>query len=457
MRRENNMILMKQKISPRKARRTRARSVFGLALLAVAVVLLVQTAVPRLSALVSPAAEQTGVSDALLSEESRNLTPGQLAGLFDYGFLERPDTGGRFDALLNDLPVTVTTTIDSELQDRLGRLFKNSDPYCAAAVVLDARSGAVLAMTHYDGVRREPAAAGEPVFINATFPAASLIKIITAAAVVEKKGFASTDTLPVAGRHHTLYKHQLGLARPRFKAAPMTLERAFALSVNPFFGKLGISHLTDAEFTTVAGALLFDTDIDFDLPLPQSSVFEPETDFERAERASGYNSRTMITPLHAALLAAMVVDDGRIMRPHLVREVGTEDGDVRYQRTPGVYAAPLSAQSAQELRRMMSATVRNGTAHKSFSQLRRMRGYGDWSIGGKTGAITIPGINRRCEWYAGFAQNGDTEIAMAVVVVHRELWTIKPAGVAAEIIRESMRRTPSPTRLSCSPADASAG
>jgi cell division protein FtsI/penicillin-binding protein 2 len=391
-------------------------------------------------------------------DSAPGLSPGQLAGLFDYRVLEHPMPGGRFEATLNDRPVTVNTTIDPELQDRLCNLFKASDPYCAAAVVLDARSGAVLAMSHYDGLRRGSGPGESPEFLAATFPAASLIKIITAAAVVEKKGFCATDTLPVAGRYHTLFRHQLGLARPRFKAEPMTLEKAFALSVNPFFGKLGITHLTDDEFTSVADALLFNTDIDFDLPLPRSSVFEPSNDFERAELASGYNTRTMISPLHAAMLAAMVVNDGRIMRPHLIRQVVCEDGQVCYQRSPGVYAEPLSPQSAQQLRRMMSATVRNGTAQKSFSQLRRMRGYGDWSIGGKTGAITIPDINRRCEWYAGFAQSGETELAMAVVVVHRELWTIKPAGVAAEIIRESMRRSTAPTQLSRrAAADATAG
>lgn len=411
---------------------------------------------PQLLALVNlgPAAVPETVAAA---PEPAHPDRDELAGLFSREFFLAPAGQTDFSATMGGQSVHVATTIDPGLQEQLQSLFAQAGALLAAGVVIDARSGAVLAMG------ADPAAGPLPIgdapnyCLSPVFPAASLIKIITAAAVVEKKGFSCSNTLPVSGRFYTLYKHQLGLARQRYRPQPISLEKAFSKSINPFFGQLGIDYLSVDEFSNVARALLFDADIDFDLPLPPSTTFTPATKFEQAELACGFNARTTISPLHAALLAAMVANDGRIMQPYLVQHVTGADGRELFRHDPAVLSEPLARESVAELRRMMNATVRYGTARKSFSPLRRLRGREAWDLGGKTGAINIPSLNRRCEWFSGFAESTDMDLAVAIVIVHKELRTQKPSWFAARLIRECIRHRAPKTLLTQSDPTSSAG
>ncbi|MCP4715717.1 MAG: hypothetical protein GY868_11420, partial [Deltaproteobacteria bacterium] len=238
----------------------------------------------------------------------------------------------------------------------------------------------------------------------------------------------------------TLYKHQLGLKRQRFRARSITLENAFSRSINPYFGKLGITYLARDEFGEMAHELFFNEPLEFDLPLRRSSCFVPESDFERAELASGFNTRTTISPLHAALIAALPVNGGKMMRPYVVKRIENESGNDIYCGESEVLAAPLSSYSITQLARLMQATVKKGTARKSFRHLRRYRDYSNWVLGGKTGAINMTEEQRRCEWYAGFAAKGDTRLSVAMVMVHGELRTVKPSYVAAELIKKCFTR-----------------
>jgi peptidoglycan glycosyltransferase len=86
--------------------------------------------------------------------------------------------------------MTVFTTLEPAIQKQMIRLFKRYRPVLAAGVIIDAKSGAVLAMGNYT---KKPEAAGlfperdGDYCLYAGFPAASLIKIVTAAAAIEKK------------------------------------------------------------------------------------------------------------------------------------------------------------------------------------------------------------------------------------------------------------------------------
>jgi peptidoglycan glycosyltransferase len=243
----------------------------------------------------------------------------------------------------------------------------------------------------------------------------------------------------VSGRYHTLYKHQLGLKRQRFRPESVSLEKAFSMSINPFFGKLGIDYLKEEEFADVAEDFLFNVPIEFDLPLCQSYVFKPDTTFERAELTSGFNTRTTISPLHAALIAALPVTGGKIMRPFLVERIVSDGGEDIYCSDTESLSQPLSSRSVKDLSRLMQGTIRYGTARKSFSRLRRLRKSKGWFLGGKTGAINLAKQQQRCEWFAGFAEKGEERLAISMVLVHGEIRTVKPSLVVAELIKSCIK------------------
>jgi cell division protein FtsI/penicillin-binding protein 2 len=367
----------------------------------------------------------------------------KISSLFETDFFYRNSPPVIFSGQDKDnSSVTVYTTLKPAIQNQMIRLFKRYRPVLAAGVIIDARSGAVLAMGNYTG---RPEA--EELFperdgdycLNAGFPAASLIKIVTAAAVIEKKGFTSSKTLPVSGRYHTLYKHQLGLKRLRYRPEHVSLEKAFSRSINPFFGKLGIQYLSKEEFEETAELFLFNIPFDFDFPVSKSTTFSPKSDFEKAELASGFNTRTTMSPLHAALIASLPVSNGKIMRPYIIDRVVSEDGENLYTSSSEDLSQPLSIQSLESLSKLMKAATRYGTAGKSFYALRHSRRYKGLSIGGKTGSINLPNKQRRCEWFAGFAEKGDMHLAISLVFIHGDKRTVKPSLMAAELIKTCIK------------------
>ena len=388
----------------------------------------------------------TGSDVCLLSEYDpggQAITCTDLSALFDPKYFYQPAPPVDFCSTKDDTPIRVHTTLEPALQHHLTVLLHRYAPLVGAGVVLDPTNGAILAMASYrhEGLAPDFLADGKDNYcLFGGFPAASLIKIVTAGAVLEKKGFTSYKTLPVSGRFHTLYKYQLGLKKARFKSQAVSLEKAFSLSINPFFGKLGVQVLQETEFMETARDFLFNVPIEFDFPVDMSEIVVPDSDYARAEQACGFTNGTTISPLHAALIASLPVNEGVMMRPFLVERLENEAGVELFYRQLKVLSQPCGKKSVKGLQKLMRATVRYGTAKKSFAHLRRLRASRGWVLGGKTGTLDLPGRRGRCEWFAGYGENGKRKVAVAIVLVHGEKRTISSSYVAAEMIKNALRK-----------------
>jgi cell division protein FtsI/penicillin-binding protein 2 len=307
----------------------------------------------------------------------------------------------------------------------------------AAAVVLDAKTGAVLAMGNQAskaGANLLPDGARNYCLYGG-FPAASLAKIITASVALEKRGFDTNHLVPVPGRYHTLYRSQVGIERAPYKPEQVPMDKAFALSINPYFGKMWLDSFTDRDFLDMGQDMLFNAPLEFDLPVTKSRMIPPVDDFQRAEVASGYNTRTTISPLHAALIASLPANGGRIIRPYIIDRVTDANGKLLYSHMVKTLSQPLSPRSVMQLNELMQATVQTGTARNSFSSVRQIGAAHGWIMGGKTGSIDLPEHTGRCDWFAGFGQANQTSIAVACILVHGAQRTMRSSFVGAEMIR----------------------
>ena len=202
---------------------------------------------------------------------------------------------------------SIRTTINATLQNYIARLQNRSRTLPSAVVVLNPHDGRVIAMVGYDA----NGSTGN-LSLKADYPAASLFKIVSAAAALESAGFTPDKTLYFKGRRHTLYKNQLKPSKGRY-STQTTFRKAFALSNNSVFGKLGIYDLGQEVLAGYAEKFLFNKTITFDLPLEMSTIEVPMDDFGLAEIASGFNKKTLISPLHATLLAAVAVNRGCLL------------------------------------------------------------------------------------------------------------------------------------------------
>ncbi len=330
----------------------------------------------------------------------------------------------------------ITTSLNTRLQRYVSGLLKRSRTYQAAVVVLRPHDGRILVLADYESEGTTPSD-GENLCLQAGFPAASLFKIVVAAAAIEAKGFRPDKVFHFRGRRYTLYKSQLRQRRDRY-TNQISLKQAFSKSVNPVFGKIGIYDLGRALITEYAVGFLFNRRIQFDVPVARSFIEVPEDDFGLAEIACGFNKRTLISPLHAALITAVVANDGLMMEPWLVDTIQDESGRILYQAEPKKMAMPIKKSTADDLRTLMADTVVRGTCRKAFRSLRRKKRFADIALGAKTGTINDKLDQFKYDWLTAYAipSEQDDGIAVTILAVHGERLGIRAADLARHIISE---------------------
>jgi penicillin-binding protein A len=332
--------------------------------------------------------------------------------------------------------LTVETSIIPALQQYASKLLGRSKTHAAAAVILRPETGEILAMAQAgEGDRKEN------LCLKADLPAASLFKIVAAAAAIEARGMSPQTELTFQGGKYTLYRSQLKPQNSGRYTVRTTLRDAFADSINPVFGKLGIYELGREVMEEYAQRFLFDCPIPFDLPLEVSHFDPPEEEFAMAEIASGFNKRTLISPLHAALITAAVSNEGVIMAPWVVKRVRSGDGRTLYEAEPNVLARPVHESTVASLRDLMSETANQGTARNAFRPLQRKNTFRDFDFGAKTGSINDPSNQYRLDWMAAYAlpAGGRSGLSVAVLAVHGEKMGIRARDIVRQLIEEYFR------------------
>jgi cell division protein FtsI/penicillin-binding protein 2 len=297
-------------------------------------------------------------------------------------------------------------------------------------VVLSPHDGRIIAMAGYDAN-----SGTSHLNLKADYPAASLFKIVSAAAALEAAGFTPDKMLYFRGRRHTLYKSQLKQTKGRY-TTETSFRKAFALSNNSVFGKLGIYDLGHDVLAGYAEKFYFNKLITFDLPLEMSTIEVPTDDFGLAEIASGFNKKTLISPLHATLLTAVAVNEGKMPIPWLVDTVEDERGNIIYNAEPGVMNTAVSSQTAANLKALMQDAVRYGTSRKAFRKLSRKKFFKKFELGGKTGTINDKMDRFKYDWLAAFALNpdGTRGICIGILGVHGKILGTRSTELGRAII-----------------------
>jgi cell division protein FtsI/penicillin-binding protein 2 len=404
-------------------------------------------------AVVQPAS--TGPADLDASSLVRALTPHLAANRYPEQVLL--SAGGQ------ELPATIRYTFDRRLQDTLRRTYDLYDPDYGAFVAINPDTGEILAM--YSHTR-----AGLPdpgnLALRASSPAASVFKIVTAAAALDRGLLDPDSVLPYVGRSHSLYRGQV-LGAPAVskttKASPktpskavsskrgktstsaksrrrapvlhqVTLTDAFADSINPVFARIGVQRLGATSLNDYAGRFGFNRNIACGVEMPVSATGFARGDlWDVAEAASGYTRATTMSPLHGAMIAGTAINEGMMMRPQLVDTVVDSEGLVMHLPQPQAWGRAIAPDAALKLRRLMTETVQTGTARRSFADffegpLARVE------VGGKTGTLNGEYPRGRNDWFVGYATDGQRRIAFASHCVHQTETAVKSAFVARRVL-----------------------
>ncbi len=321
-----------------------------------------------------------------------------------------------FDVISNDRKLKVETSLNIGLQDYLLSKLNTSTARYIGIVAMDSATGKILSMVSFN--KTDPS--NDPCLDN-RFPAASIFKIVAASAAIETYGFGSNHIFSYNGMKHTLYKSQLKERKNRYTNR-ITFKDAFAQSVNPVFGKIGSLYLGKDTLEKYAKAFGFNRNIDFEIIVDPSCVAVSDEPYQWAEIASGFNNKTKMSPLHGAMMASAIINEGRMMEPTIVDRIVNEKGRIIYNGKLIPMSQAMTPNACQTLNDLMTNTIKNGTGRKAFRRYRKDKILTRLNIGGKTGSIDNKSHDARYDWFVGFAEEkkGKKKIALSVIVAHEK-------------------------------------
>lgn len=324
-------------------------------------------------------------------------------------------------------------TIDSEMQKEAEKLLKTYKPDYAAIFMMDASSGKVLAMTSFQ--KDDPNA--ENWNLKSNFPAASVFKVVTATAAVDKAGISPQHKINFNGGNYTLYRKNVMSDKVNKWTRVITLKEAFARSINTAFGRLSLETIHPMDINDYANRFMFNQEIPADFPVEMGVAYvPPERSFALTEVASGFNKTNRMSPVQGAMIAAAVANEGKMVIPYLVENIQDEEGQSVYHAEVLDNGHIMTAESAQKVRELMGETVTAGTSRKSFRNLIRNKKFKEIEMGGKTGHLTAENPRGRVDWFVGYAMDDTNRVAIAAVSINKEKWTVKSAELGKNMFKK---------------------
>jgi cell division protein FtsI/penicillin-binding protein 2 len=325
---------------------------------------------------------------------------------------------GRFVAPLGEGRAILT--LDPRLQSRLERSLDGYRVPWGATVLLEPATGRVLALAEHS--RAEPGRKG--LALAALAPAASIFKMVTAAALLERGVGADGEVCYHGGKRRL--DPRLLRDDPRRDRRCLSLASAFGHSANVVFAKLADRDLDASTLKAAAERFLFNVPIPFSRPLEISTAHVPADPFQIANTAAGFGA-VKLSPLHAALLAAIVANGGIFVPPVIVDEVV----GAPLPHAPAPWRV-VDEEVAAGLGEMMRETVSAGTARRAFRRVASsLRGV---EVAGKTGSLADASPYRDYSWFVGYAPAQNPVVAVATVIVNDRLWHARAPTVAREAL-----------------------
>jgi cell division protein FtsW (lipid II flippase) len=349
----------------------------------------------------------------------------------------------------NDLKLTIDTTLQNVASQALGN-------YLGSVVLLDAHTGAVLAMVSHP--LYDPSApylvehSGYAPLLNRAiqgqYPPGSTFKAVVAAGALQNELTTPETSYDFrTDQWYRNYNGQLCHSRPWGNAIipscntdlqQMTLTEGFAWSDNILFAQLA-HELGSIQLWNTATSFGFHQPIPFDLPTAPSTLATDVRQLDDAGKLamSGIGqAEVTVTPLQMALVAAAIGNRrGNVPQPYLVNEWLDPEGETIRTHSPRTWIPDaINRRQAEALADMMIATVEDGWGYGA-----QVEGL---VVGGKTGTAEwerTPYGAPPHSWFIGFADLPDGRtVAIAVVAEGAG----EGSGVAASIARQLLSAVP---------------
>jgi cell division protein FtsI/penicillin-binding protein 2 len=313
--------------------------------------------------------------------------------------------------------------LDPALQHAAERLLAQAHAGTSAVTAIDVRTGRVLAWAGAHGANTAHAAVSETLA-----PAASLFKIVTTTALLEKH--VNPDrTVCVSGGTSRLSLENL--VRPRAgHALCAPFREALGRSRNAVFAQLATRFLRREDLLETADRFGFGKDAPLDVPATIGSLEVPDGELAFGRAAAGFVG-SRLSPIGAAYLATTVATGGRALRLRLVESA---EGYAAPPHRETVLQA-MHESTAREVARMMEVTMDGGTCREVFTDPDGHSYLGDVRAAGKTGTLQAGAGEPTTSWFVGFAPSRAPRVAVSVLLENGAGWREKANEVGRDVLR----------------------
>ncbi len=326
---------------------------------------------------------------------------------------------------------TVVYAINNELQERVLKVMKEYKVPYGVFVAVEPKTGKILAMASHSEVDQ----AWEARAVYNLYPMASLFKIVTAAAALEERKVTPQTVMPFRGRL-TSENPRYWAVGPRRGNQEMDLTTAMGKSVNPVFGRLAGDVVGKAGIVASMERFGFNQTLFPGTPIIPCSGTTPQDDNALKLMGAGLCKEVKVSPLYAALMMAAVANRGVMLHPLLASEIRGNQGKLLYSAETQPVRRLMTPETADQLTKMMSTTVSQGTSRKVFRDRRGRPKLASVDVAAKTGSINGTDPAGYYSWFTAYAPIKDPQIALVALVINGGKWRIKASLLGEQALEE---------------------
>ena len=347
------------------------------------------------------------------------------------------------EKVLPDKERSVRLTIDSTIQYLAERgldgVMERSKPEGAAIIVMDPKTGEILAMASRPGFNPNEFGKGNPeqyrnrAVVNLYEPGSTFKPIMASAAIDSgkwdvKRTYHDVGYIQVADRTIQNWDKE--------GRGNVTVEDILKYSINTGMVAMGLA--TGGEtMIDYAQRFGFGKKTGIELAGEGEGILFDAGDMGPVDEATmAIGQSIAVTPLQMVQAFGAIANGGRMMKPFLIKEIDNPDGSVYQQTTPREVGRPVSGDTAQLISKILSEEVNSGGG-----QAAKVEGY---QFCGKTGTAQrldpVHGGYAEGQYIGSFVGFGPLEDPQFVVliVVDNPNGMYYGAEVAAPVFKEMM-------------------
>lgn len=353
-------------------------------------------------------------------------TDGKLNYQSDGKGIKLPDSQDSYQPVVNgsNYKLTIDSTIQHYIEEAMKKAYAEYKPKSISVIAADPNTMEILGLAnmptfnpneYYD--LNQDAAGFYNHAIMSRFEPGSTFKIVPLAGAVQEKLFNPEETV------HSGSIRIKGYSKPiydmnRAGYGDITLLQGVKRSSNVAFVKIGYELLGQEKLLKYIKDFGFTEKTGIDLPGETTGIVNPNPNrpIENATLAYGHG-KLLVTPIQQLTAMAAIANGGKLMVPHVVKEVTDPNTGKTTVTQPEVVRQVISEESARETGDYLEQVVADqviGTGRHAY-----IEGY---RVAGKTGTAIKPdgkgGYDRDkvLASFLGYAPANNPKIAVFVVI-----------------------------------------